>query len=105
MNRSARAVKPPVSISGGSARNEHKPPVISARKIAMNGILAALEQGPATMRDCIARMGFVYVKANEMTTLAYVLEQRGLVERVGRDKAKFRGPRAIIWALVSEKST
>lgn len=76
-------------------------------KPVREGILAALEKGPASVAELRERMG-VAPPASTMAALMRVLERKGLVAPIMRLATKTRPathPGApIVWALV-EKST
>jgi Mn-dependent DtxR family transcriptional regulator len=75
-----------------------RPQKASTRAIR-GGIIAALQDGPATVREIEARMGF---RASHSTqVLLEQLTREGLVHRVGSQPAiRGFGRRAYIWALV-----
>lgn len=78
-------------------------PFTRTTQIVREGILAALRQGEAGVREIEARMGFI--PATQTLSHLRNMERQGLVRLVARvPNAKNRGGRSItIWALVQEK--
>lgn len=77
---------------------------VSARRIFINGILQALELGPATSDEIESRMGFTYTtKANGILP---TLERKGVVKRISKMPRAIgaRGACRILWALVEKRA-
>ncbi len=96
MARSANQVKPdigvvcPVCGATQPAPDVSKAKVyrpISARQILLNGILWALDEGPATPREIEDRMG-LKPKGNETATLLRQLERKRQVRVTGQRRAQ-----------------
>lgn len=77
----------------------------SARRIIMDGILAALETGPATPAEIDDRMG-VKPPGTETASLLRVLERQGHVAIVGQRRAvTAHGNITFIWARVIKEAS
>jgi len=71
----------------------------SPRAILMRGILAALDEGPASPREIESRMG-VKPTGQETATMCRVLERRKEIYLLGERKTASRGKQTFVWARV-----